>query len=196
MITVAQANGMAGLSSNMVMFGWPGENTDRLARLLGLVRRLTSLEKSSMIVRPVKGSRKNGNGEIVVWWKGMENNGDMMLLLAHLLHLAPGWRTNQVVLKSVMDDQDSVDAVHRAFESMLPDLRMDVGLDVILRPPGEAYGDVIRRASQNADMVFMGMAVPDPGSELAYAKSLMDLLDGLPSTILVRNASRFHGRLV
>ncbi|GEM_PF-1722125 len=101
-----------------------------------------------------------------------------------------------VVLKSVMDDQDSVDAVHRAFESMLPDLRMDVGLDVILRPPGEAYGDVIRRASQNADMVFMGMSVPDPGSELAYAKSLMGLLDGLPSTILVRNASRFHGRLV
>lgn len=196
MITVAQANGMAGLSSNMVMFGWPGEDGERLARLLGLVRRMTSLEKSSMIVRPVKGSRSKGNGEIVVWWKGKENNGDMMLLLAHLLSLASGWRTSTVVLKSVMDDQDAADAVHRAFESMLPDLRMEVRLEVILRPPDQTYVDVIRAASQNADMVFMGMAVPESGTEMVYAEQLMALLDGLPSTILVRNASRFHGRLV
>jgi hypothetical protein len=40
------------------------------------------------------------------------------------------------------------------------------------------------------------MAVPEPGEEAIYASVLMDLLDGLPSTILVRNASRFHGQLV
>ena len=196
MITVAQANGMAGLSSNVVMFGWPGEDSDRLGRLLGLVRRMTGLEKSSMIVRPIKGSRTKGNGEIVVWWKGKENNGDMMLLLAHLLNLASGWRNNTLVLKSVADDEASGEAVHRAFESMFPDLRMDVRLEVILRPTDQTHVDVIREASQNADLVFLGMAVPEAGSELQYAENLLTLLDGLPSTILVRNASRFHGRLI
>jgi len=196
MITVAQANGMAGLSSNMVMFGWPGEDVDRLGRLLGLVRRMTGLEKSSMIVRPVKGSRAKGNGEIVVWWKGKEHNGDMMLLLGHLLNLAPGWRSNQLILKSVADDAETGELVHRAFESMLPDLRMDVKLEVILRPEGKTHLDVIRDASANADLVFLGMAVPDAGSENAYAQIMMDLLEDLPSTILVRNASRFNGRLV
>ena len=196
MITVAQANGMAGLSSNMVMFGWPGEDVDRLGRLLGLVRRMTGLEKSSMIVRPVKGSRAKGNGEIVVWWKGKEHNGDMMLLLGHLLNLAPGWRSNQLILKSVADDAETGELVHRAFESMLPDLRMDVKLEVILRPEGKTHLDVIRDASANADLVFLGMAVPDAGAEDAYAQIIMDLLEDLPSTILVRNASRFNGRLV
>jgi hypothetical protein len=196
MITVAQANGMAGLSSNVVMFGWPGEDSDRLGRLLGLVRRMTGLEKSSMIVRPIKGSRTKGNGEIVVWWKGKENNGDMMLLLAHLLNLASGWRNNTLVLKSVADDEAAGEAVHRAFESMFPDLRMDVRLEVILRPTDQTHVDVIREASQNADLVFLGMAVPEAGSELQYAENLLTLLDGLPSTILVRNASRFHGRLI
>lgn len=196
MITVAQANGMAGLSSNVVMFGWPGEDTDRLGRLLGLVRRMTGLEKSSMIVRPIKGSRSKGNGEIVVWWKGKENNGDMMLLLAHLLNLASGWRNNQLVLKSVADDEASGEVVHRAFESMFPDLRMDVRLEVILRPSDKTHIEVIREASEHADLVFLGMAVPDAGSEMQYAENLLTLLDGLPSTILVRNASRFHGRLI
>ena len=113
MITVAQANGMAGLSSNMVMFGWPGENRESLSRLLGLVRRMDGIEKSSMIVRPVKGSRARGNGEIVVWWKGKQQNGDMMLLLAHLLNLAPGWRQNQLVLRTVADDEVSAEHVRK-----------------------------------------------------------------------------------
>ena len=196
MITVAQANGMAGLASNMVMFGWPGDDGERLARLLGLVRRLDALEKSTMIVRPVKGSRAKGNGEIVVWWKGKENNGDMMLLLSHLLNLASGWRANHIVLKSVVNGSEEADGVRSAFENMLPDLRMDVCLDVIIKPIEKTQREVIREASQDADLVFLGMAVPGAGAELAYAESLKTLLDSLPTTILVRNASRFHGRLV
>jgi len=196
MVTVAQANGMAGLSSNMVMFGWPGEDVERLSRLLGIVRRMNGMEKSSMIVRPVKGSRARGNGEIVVWWKGKQHNGDMMLLLAHLLNLAPGWRQNQLVLRVVADDEPAAELVRTTFETMLPDLRMDVRLDVILRPPDTDHIDVIRTASLNADMLFLGMAVPEPGQEREYAEQLMTLLDGLPTAILVRNSSRFQGRLV
>jgi len=167
-----------------------------LARLLGLVRRMTALEKSSMICRPVKGSRAKGNKEIVVWWKGKEHNGDMMLLLAHLLNLAPGWRGNQVMLKSVAKDEEAAAAVQSAFENMLPDLRMDVRLEVIIKPEEQTIREVIREASKDADLVFLGMAVAGMGSEKAYAENLMSMLDGLPTTILVRNASRFHGRLV
>ena len=149
-----------------------------------------------MIVRPVKGSRAKGNGEIVVWWKGKQNNGDMMLLLGHLLNLAPGWRSNRLVLKSVADDEQMAEEVRGAFSSMLPDLRMDVRLEVILKPADQTHREVIREASKDADMVFLGMAVPGVGIERTYAESLMGLLEGLPSTILVRNASRFNGRLV
>lgn len=196
MVTVAQANGMAGLTSNMVMFGWPGDDAERLGRLMGIVRRMTALEKSSMIVRPIKGSRAKGNGEIVVWWKGKQHNGDMMLLLGHLLNLAPGWRSNQLVLKSVADNDAQASEVRAAFESMLPDLRMDVRLEVIIKPEDKTHREVIREASRHADLVFIGMATPGVGVERLYAESLMTLLDDLPSTILVRNASRFHGRLV
>ena len=42
----------------------------------------------------------------------------------------------------------------------------------------------------------MGMARVDAGDELAAAERLVEQLDGMPSTILVRNGSRFQGRLV
>jgi potassium/chloride transporter 4/5/6 len=196
MVTVAQANGMAGLESNMVMLGWPGEDSARLGRLLGIVRRMSGMEKSTMIIRPIKGSRARGNGQIVVWWKGKQNNGDMMLLLAHLLNLTPNWRDCRLILKSVVDSQEQADELHATFESMLPDLRMDVELDVILRPEDKTHQDVIREASVNANLVFVGMAVPTAQDEASYAANLMELLDGMPTTILVRNASRFQGRLI
>ena len=149
-----------------------------------------------MIIRPVQGSRARGNGEIVVWWRGKENNGDMMLLLGHLLNLAPGWRSNQIVLKSVVNDDGEGADVRRSFDNMLPDLRMDVRLDVIIKPIEKTQRELIREASRDADLVFLGMAIAAAGAEEAYAGSLITLLDGLPTTILVRNASRFHGRLV
>jgi hypothetical protein len=196
MVTVAQANGFAGLTSNMVMFGWPGESPESLTRLLGIVRRMSGLEKSSMIVRPVKGSRANGNGEIVIWWKGRQHNGDMMLLLAHLMTQAEGWRHARLVLKSVVENAAEGDTLRGRFETMLPDLRMDVKLEVLERPEHQDTMEIIKEASRRADLVFLGMAAPDPKDEAAYAQQLLSLVDGLPTTILLRNASRFQGRLL
>ena len=180
----------------MIMLGWPGEDRVRLGRLLGIVRRMARMEKSTMIIRPVKGSRARGNGQIVVWWKGKQNNGDMMLLLAHLLNLTPNWRDCRLVLKSVVDSAEEADVLRTTFESMLPDLRMDVEQEVILRPEDKTYRDVIREASVSANLVFVGMAVPTVEEEESYADNLMELLDGMPTTILVRNASQFQGRLI
>ena len=47
-----------------------------------------------------------------------------------------------------------------------------------------------------ADFVFLGMDTPEAGEEELYAARLLSLLDGLPSTLLVRNAGEFRGRLV
>ena len=69
-------------------------------------------------------------------------------------------------------------------------------VESVLQPEGEPVRDVIRRRSERADLVFMGMARVDAGDELAAAERLVEQLDGMPSTILVRNGSRFQGRLV
>ena len=119
-----------------------------------------------------------------------------MLLLAHLLNLTPNWRECRLVLKSVVDSPEQAEDLRSKFESMLPDLRMDVDQEVILRPEEKTYRDVIREASADANLVFVGMAVPCADDEDAYAANLMELLDGMPTTILVRNASRFQGRLI
>jgi len=195
-VTVAQANGFAGLTSNMVMFGWPGAHQDRVGRLLGIVRRMTGLEKSTMIVRPIKGSRARGNGEAHIWWKGREHNGDMMLLLCHLLSQSDGWRHLRLVLKSVAEDEVEAQEIRGRFESMFADLRMDVQMDVCVRPAESSNVEVLKDLSRAADLVFIGLGVPKSGTEAETAGRVLDMVDGLPTVIFVRNASRFQGRLI
>ena len=195
-VTVAQANGFAGLTSNMVMFGWPGEEVDRVGRLMGIVRRMAGIEKSTMIVRPVKGSRARGSGEAHIWWKGREHNGDMMLLLCHLLSQAAGWRHLRLVLKSVAEDEIEAQEIRGRFESMFRDLRMDVALDVSVRPPESSGIEVLQALSKQADLVFIGLRVPAAGDEHVYARTVLKMVEGMPTVIFVRNASRFHGRLI
>ena len=195
-VTVAQSNGFAGLSSNMVMFGWPGEDVDRVGRLLGIVRRMAGIEKSTMIVRPIKGSRARGNGEAHIWWKGREHNGDMMLLLCHLLSQSDGWRHLRLVLKSVAEDEVEAQEIRGRFESMFADLRMDVQLDVSVRPADQSMVEVLKSLSMKADLVFVGIGIPAAGDETAAAERVLNMVDGLPTVIFVRNASRFQGRLI
>ena len=197
-VTVAQANGFAGVSSNMVMLGWPGGDGDlaqNLGRLLGLVRRLAGLEKSAMIMRPVLGSRKAG-GEMIVWWKGRESNGDLMLLLAHLLTLSTSWREQHVALKSVVDTAAEAEPIRAEFQRMLKEIRIDASVEIIVREPEQDPVSLIRERSLDASLVFVGMSLPGAGDEAAYAGRLIALLDGLPSVVLVRNAGPFRGRLV
>lgn len=195
-VTVAQANGFAGLSSNTVLFGWPGPQTPPIGRLLALVRKLEGLGKCSLVYLGGDGFDVSSRREIVVWWKGREHNGDLMLLLAHLLSLDHHWRDARVVLKSVATDAEAADARSREFAAMLHDIRIDGDVQVVVRSEAEPVEAIIRRHSQAARLVFLGLSIPEIGAEEEYAERLVKLVDGLPPTLLVRNGGPFRGRLV
>ena len=38
---------------------------------------------------------------IDLWWGGLQNNGDLMLLLAHLLRLNPEWSDSRLTVRSI-----------------------------------------------------------------------------------------------
>ena len=195
-LAVSQANGFAGLDSNTVLLGWPTQEEDSLPRMLGVVRRLDALAKCSLIYRHKEIKNAAKRRKIVVWWKGREHNGDLMLLLAHLLKGNKGWADSEIVLKSVASDQESAARRHLEFEQLLPEIRIDAGVHVVVHEGSENVGDVIARHSQDASLVFMGMAAPASGEEVAMARRMQALAEDLPSTVFVRNSGPFRGRLV
>jgi hypothetical protein len=56
--------------------------------------------------------------------------------------------------------------------------------------------EIIRLNSGTADIVFIGLKIPGPGSEADYAKKLSAIANGLSTVIFVRNAGEFAGNLI
>ncbi|MEM9557075.1 MAG: Na-K-Cl cotransporter [Acidobacteriota bacterium] len=194
-VSVVQANGIAGLHSNTVLFGFPRE-PERLAAQLRILRALECVGKSGLLARMHDLSELGRKPRIDLWWGGLQNNGDMMLLFAYLLSLNPEWDEARIVVRSIVRSQDEEAQMSQGLAGLIPEARIRAETEIVLRQPGESIADIIHRRSADADIVLLGLIYPEPGREVAYAQRLLELTRGLKTTIFVRNGSEFAGSLI
>jgi potassium/chloride transporter 4/5/6 len=197
LISIAQANGMGGLNSNTLLMGWPGDQVG-LERALRSLRAFSRLGKSLIIGRIVADSpvvERDGR-EIHIWWGGLQRNGDLMLLLAYLLSRNAEWRGARLVVSSLASSELMRVKTRNHLNKLLPELRIDATSEVIMKPPGMTVREVIFRHSESADVVFLGLSVPEPGKEAEAARRMAEMAEGLPTVFFVNNSSPFGGELV
>ena len=194
-ISVAGANGIAGFSSNTVMMGW-NHNPDGLAGQLRIMRDLAKQHKSFILCKFKDHRIYHHTRKIVIWWGGLERNGDMMLLLAHLLIQNRDWTGSNIVLKSLANDEEMLKDTESYLARLMPEIRINAEADVILKPKDRPVQEIIRAESEGAEVVFLGLAIPEHGHESEYAQRLIELSHDMPTIIFVRNSANFLGRII
>jgi amino acid transporter len=194
-VSVAQANGIAGISSNTIMMGWP-DDAERLATLMAVVERLERLHLSLILGRAPTHIRSGQPLEVHVWWGGLQRNSDLMLLLAYLLSRNPEWRDTRIRVLSVASNELMRRETERTLARLLPEIRIDAEVEVRMRTGDESVRDVIHEVSGEADLVLLGLATPEAGGEREYAERITDLAAGLRGFFFVKNGSLFVGDLV
>ena len=70
-----------------------------------MLRAVARVGKSTLIARMPVGIEPAPEKRIDLWWGGLENNGDMMLLFAYLLSLNPEWDDARIVVRSVVSTE-------------------------------------------------------------------------------------------
>jgi hypothetical protein len=193
--TVSQAHGIAGIVSNTIMFGW-SEKSGRVASTLRIMRAASRFGKSTVLCRISPPSWAPGPKRIDIWWGGLQNNGDLLLLLAHLVTLNDDWSSARINLKCVASESNPSRWSHNRLQELLEGSRITATPEVIDNPDQVAIKDIIHDTSRDADIVFVGLREPDPGTEEAYAEYLEELVSDLRTVILVRAAGPFTGQLL
>lgn len=195
---VAQANGIAGFASNTIILGWP-KDPNMMVDFLVTTRRLERIRKSVVIgklnpqhIFPVRKAKR----EIHVWWGGLKQNGDLMLLLAYLLARNPEWRGSELKILCAASNDFARKNTERYLEAMLKDIRIEAECDVFLKPDDLSISELIQSRSAMADAVFLGLAVPESGEEMAYVERLESLAGELPVVFFVKNSCLFVGKLL
>jgi hypothetical protein len=194
-IDVIQANGIADLKSNTVMFGWP-KKRERLESILRFMQAVSKTGKST-IISHVKWAHEPGKDKrIDIWWRGLKNNGDLMLLLAYLLQLNPEWNDSRIVVRSIVENEEEKKSMEESLTALIPKTRILAETEVIVKQPNITINEVMHRLSRNSDIVFLGLKQPKAGTESEYVEQLIKMVGGFNTAILVHNASEFAGSLV
>ncbi len=191
---VCQANGIAGITSNTLMLGW-SEKPERRITQLRIVRRAARLGKSTILCR-VAPRRWSTLKRIDIWWGGLQSNGDMLLLFAHLLSLNPEWSGAKISVKSAASSALTYEQTKRNLEELIGRNRINARPTVFPRPENGTIQDLIHEQSRDADLVFLGLQEARAGDEEAYSCRLAKLVGDLQTVILVRAAGPYAGHLL
>jgi hypothetical protein len=119
-----------------------------------------------------------------------------MLLLAHLLNSNAEWRGARVSVLSLASSELMRSRTEAHLRKLMPEIRIEADVKVVLKPKDETVTDVIHRESAEAAAVFLGLEVPDVGAEEVYAERMERLAGDLPVVFFVKNSSLFVGDLL
>jgi amino acid transporter len=194
-VTVAQSNGIAGIHSNTVMIGWT-DKPERRTMILRVVSNLAQLGMSAIICVPHEREWRRRQRVIHVWWGGLQQNGDLLILFAHLLSLNPEWRGSEIVINSIATNDMTMERNKGLMRKLIGASRIDATAEVILKPHGVKVQDIIRERSAHADIVLLGLAGTESGEESKYAARISEMAEGLPTVLFVRSAGEFRGQLL
>ena len=195
-INITQANGYAGLQSNTIMFGWP-DDADGMARLLRIFTTAAHLNISSILTKLDESPRIHTKEIIDIWWRGKQANGDLMLLLGHLLTLNPDWNRSRIRLRTIVEDDEAIyQQVREAMEELVAEVRIRADIEVIKSQPEREVLDQMEDLSRDANLVFLGMNLPGPGKNANYAVTLFDMGKRFRNVVFVRNSGKFAGSLI
>ena len=95
-----------------------------------------------------------------------------------------------------VSSEDEQDSINEKLKSLIAESRILAKCDVIIKKNDENVIDLMHNSSKDADIVFLGLALPEKNSEEEFAENLNKLVVGFKSTILVRNAESTQGELI
>jgi amino acid transporter len=182
-----QSPGAPGLEPNTALMYWSRE-TDRQLDQLRLMRRLVALRKSVifMTVDPERqfGARKR----IDVWWRGRDRNGELMLLLAHIISRSPDWNGARIRVLRLIDREDGRRGAETSIRRLLLDVRMEAKAVILVKPePDTSFAAMLEEASAQSDLVLVGLKVPREDEISEQARFINSLIARAGTTLLVRS---------
>lgn len=186
-ITVAQSHGLAGLEPNTIIMGL-SETPEGLAKQQSLMPVFSSLRKSVLLLHYDNERAYGEHDRIDVWWGGKSRNGELMLLLAHIIRSHRDWSGAKVRLLQIIDNESETEETRKRLTSLLAEVRVKASPKAVVRKPDESVSEAIARTSGDADLTIIGMQMPTASNAEETAQRVHDLIDPLGSVLMVRSA--------
>ncbi len=179
---LVESYGLGELVPNTIVMG-DTENEELIDRYSEIISTFHRLNRNVVIVHDNKEKLFGRRRIIDVWWGGLQGNGGLLMILAHLLKNSHSWLHAQVRIKMVVKDEEGAIKAQQNLQRIINNIRITAE-PVVLRSKGRKFRNILAESSDDADLIFLGMAEPNDGFS-AYYKKVHKNLEGLPTSVLV-----------
>ncbi len=182
-----QCCGIGGFKPNTLLLGW-SEDPERRVPFFKILRLSLELNRSVVMIRSAGESRllwtSPPDGTIDVWWKG-GRNGNLQLVLAHLLTQNGQWRRHKIRIMVGVGQNADPEKTESKIQSLIETARLKATPHIVRSD--DIYSEM-RVHSASAAIVFMGFEVPAEGNENPFMQTISERVGDLPNVILVSSA--------
>jgi len=182
MVRLVESYGLGELVPNTIVMG-DTENEVSIDSYSRMIETFHNLNRNVVIVHDNKDLLFGDRKIIDVWWGGLQGNGGLLMILAHLLKNSHRWLHAEVRIKMVVKDRQGAVKAQNNLKQIISNIRIDAK-PMVLLSEGRRFQDILAESSKDADLIFLGMA--EPGEKFAdYYFNMQKNLEGLPTTVLV-----------
>jgi len=183
--SLVQCYGIGDLRPNTILLGWPNDE-DRFEAFGKMLRTVNFLHRSMIVLRcreEVYDPWTASQGTIDVWWRG-QKNGELMLLLAHLLKQNLDWRKHEIRLLRVIPAEKARKDVEEHLSGLAQKGRIEVAVSAVI---SDDPAVAIQETSKDAAVVFLGLGTPEVGEEEEYCQRMDQFVGCLQTVFFVES---------
>jgi hypothetical protein len=187
-VDTMQIHGVSGIKANAALIGW-SRKPEVERKQVALTRKLTTMGMSVLFLDYNETKAFGRQKQIDVWWRGQDENADLMLMLAHIVSRSAAWQDATIRVVRVLEKEEARKGVEAHIAQLLQTARVDAEPVIMIESDLEhSFQAVFKRATCHSDLVFLGLPSFEGGAFADRSRFLRDLLRQAPSTVLVRSA--------
>ncbi len=179
-----QSHSIGPIKPNIVLMGWPND-PERVAPFVRHLHDIRKLGMSAVAVVDHGLPSFSAPKRVDIWWRGQEN-GSLMLILAHLLEGNWEWSNSDIRILRLIDQEDGREPAARALRELVEAARITAEVCVLVS--GEPFPQVFREHSHDASLIFVGFQPVDETTARSFFDFYETLLGDMPTTVLVSSS--------
>lgn len=183
--TLVDNYGMGHLVPNTVVLGH-SEQADNFTDYCKMIRHFYRANRNVVILSDPQETKFGRKRKVDIWWGGLNKNGGLMIILAHMLRYNVEWTQAVISIKMVVANENAEADTRKNVMRILDSMRIKANLEIIINHD-RSFDEILYEKSCTSDLIFLGMAEPDENFEAYYLK-LIKRTGNLPATVFVLGA--------
>jgi solute carrier family 12 (sodium/potassium/chloride transporter), member 2 len=183
--------GIGALTPNIYLMG-STDKEENFFPFAELIQTVYKLKKNLIILRDRKTDSLEfrDDKQIVIWWGGQHKNQALMLAIGHMLKTNPSWQGSRLIMRTIVRNEEEKEYMLNNLKQFLKSSRIEAIPEVIVETSSDDFiSGVIKKHSQDVDLVLMGIRPPEEGESTedysSYYRDLFYKSEGLPHSAFI-----------